>query len=382
MSAIIETGIDYSRLNDIKYMRSYLMRLNDDLKYMLTNLGEDNLDTESLNTWEQYGSTVLSLSKDAKQFSLDLVDAEAELLGSIEQQADSLSLYLTEGDVTSAVNLSTDAIVLSAERLKVVSDNFTLDGDDLTIKGEIVSNAGNFGGFEIAYENGQPYLNSSSGTVSGGTLYGSSGSFRTFTCAGTDSANLAGMGLEQSSVYLQGCNIDTSGMVMDGDMYITGDLNAAEYNYTEDTYGERIWLYVDNGDIHCEDIIKCEKNIGTMSSISDAGWAQCYSLITSDGSEYSDKRLKTDIEDIPEETAVSFIRNMRPVNFNFKDDPDKERSTGFIAQEVMKLQEEYGDYGLVVKDEDSGYYGLNYGHIIPLIAAAMQKTEKLLNGSD
>ena len=42
MSNIIETGIDYRRINDVKYMRSYLYRLNDDLRYMFNNIDLDN----------------------------------------------------------------------------------------------------------------------------------------------------------------------------------------------------------------------------------------------------------------------------------------------------------------------------------------------------
>lgn len=381
MSAILETGIDYSRIKDMKYMRSYLMRLNDDLKYMLTNLDGDNFDAQSLTEWQKFGSNVIELSRTAEELSATLTSTSESMLAEIKQTADEVELLLAKGSVTSTINLSTDTISLTAERLKVTSDNFTLDGDDLTIKGEIQSNAGSIGNFNISKNGTQPYLDgSSTGTITGGVLEGTNGSFNSFSCAGS-SAALSEMYLDDSTLNLKGCSISCKGAVMDGVMRITQDLIAADYNASEDIYTARRMLTV-TGDIRCDDIIYVETRTDGASSISDKGWAQVYSFIADDGEERSDRRLKSNIAQIDKETAAAFISRLHPVQFNYIDDPDKDKVLGLIAQEVKELQEEYGDYGLVVIDEETGYMSLCYEHFIAFIAAAMQQTENILNGSD
>ena len=168
---------------------------------------------------------------------------------------------------------------------------------------------------------------------------------------------------------------------MEGTMRITQDLLAADYNASEDIYTERRMLNV-TGDIRCDDIIYVETRTDGASSISSKGWAQVYSFIADDGEERSDRRLKTNITSIDKETATTFISKLHPVQFNYIDDPDKDKVLGLIAQEVKELEEEYGDYGLVVIDEETGYMSLCYEHFIAFIAAAMQQTENILNGSD
>ena len=378
MSSIIETGIDYKRLNDIKYMRSYLMRLNDDLKYMLTNLGEDNFDAAALESWQKFGESVINLSKTAKELELELTNTGGDLLNELTQKADSLELYITKGNATTTISLSTDVIRLSAERLKVVSDNFSLDENGLKLSGEIRSNAGSFGGFNIRSENGQPYFDGSANcSISGGTMEGGFGYFKSFSCAGSSATDMTEMGYDDADLYLRNCSISCRGMKMDGEIRISGDLYAAIYNPSEGSYGSRHQFFVQGGNINCDDNIYCEVYSGT----SDSGTAQCYSFVVDDR-EYSDRRLKEDIAELEEETALSFIKELRPVRYVLKDDEDREHMLGLIAQEVAALEEKYGDMGLVSTDEESGMYSISYEHLIPIMAAAIQYTERRLNGSD
>jgi len=51
---------------------------------------------------------------------------------------------------------------------------------------------------------------------------------------------------------------------------------------------------------------------------------------------FSDRRLKENIEDLPEEDAIDFIRNVKPVSFNWRSDKDKKRSIGYIAQSILQ----------------------------------------------
>ena len=50
---------------------------------------------------------------------------------------------------------------------------------------------------------------------------------------------------------------------------------------------------------------------------------------------------------------------------------------GVIAQEVIPVEESYGDYGLVDTMPD-GYYAVDYNRFIAIMAAAVQEIEKEL----
>lgn len=51
---------------------------------------------------------------------------------------------------------------------------------------------------------------------------------------------------------------------------------------------------------------------------------------------FSDRRLKENIKELPEEDAIDFIRNVKPVSFNWRSDKDQKRALGYIAQSVLK----------------------------------------------
>lgn len=51
---------------------------------------------------------------------------------------------------------------------------------------------------------------------------------------------------------------------------------------------------------------------------------------------FSDRRLKENIKDLSEDDSIDFVRNVKPVQFNWKADKDKKRSIGYIAQSILK----------------------------------------------
>lgn len=58
-------------------------------------------------------------------------------------------------------------------------------------------------------------------------------------------------------------------------------------------------------------------------------WAQEFNA-------FSDRRLKENIKDLSEDDSIDFVRNVKPVSFNWKADKDKKRSIGYIAQSILK----------------------------------------------
>ena len=69
---------------------------------------------------------------------------------------------------------------------------------------------------------------------------------------------------------------------------------------------------------------------------------------------YSDRRLKSDIETIPD--ALSKVAKMRGVNFTMKD--TGARSTGVIAQDLQSVIPE------AVHTNDDGYLSVAYGNLV------------------
>ena len=68
----------------------------------------------------------------------------------------------------------------------------------------------------------------------------------------------------------------------------------------------------------------------------------------------SDRELKKDIKDIPEDTAVALIEGLKPSTFKFKENNSGRTHYGFIAQDVEDLVNSLGietkDFAIVCKD--------------------------------
>ena len=88
----------------------------------------------------------------------------------------------------------------------------------------------------------------------------------------------------------------------------------------------------------------------------------------------SDIRLKEEIEDIPEETALRVVLGLKPVSFKYMG--SDEIQMGFIAQDVNELQEEIGtDLPLTDLGED-GYYAIPYSSYGALYAGAIKSQQR------
>ncbi|PWL17386.1 hypothetical protein DKP76_11450 [Falsochrobactrum shanghaiense] len=82
----------------------------------------------------------------------------------------------------------------------------------------------------------------------------------------------------------------------------------------------------------------------------------------------SDYRLKTNVTELDREGALQTVLNMRPVSFNWKDNPDYPQTIGFIAHE---LQAVFPDAVTGEKDGET-FQGVDYGRPTPVLVAAIQ----------
>jgi hypothetical protein len=93
----------------------------------------------------------------------------------------------------------------------------------------------------------------------------------------------------------------------------------------------------------------------------------------------SDRRLKKNVEDIPD--ALSSLLKLRPVSFDFISNPDGRKCVGFVAQEIQEIP--LFDYlvmdtGRTGENEDTPYLGIAITDFIPYSVKAIQEQNKLI----
>lgn len=115
-------------------------------------------------------------------------------------------------------------------------------------------------------------------------------------------------------------------------------------------------------------------------------------IVSATWTNLSDRRDKTDIEPLNDNLGLNFIRNLRPVKFNFdyrdnyvktcgfdfgvKDGTLKQdiESYGFIAQEVELALDNVGTHFDSISKNDQGNYAMEYEYLISPIVKSLQQT--------
>ena len=235
------------------------------------------------------------------------------------------------GGVCSEINQSSEQITLNSNRLVVNSTNFTLDGNgNVSVSGVVNATSGSVGGWEFGsgymYSQGQSFISSHSNT-------------RYFNWMGYP---------YKSSIY-QGkliCGVQ-SGSLSEGapnTNYGYCDLSVAGF-YSKD-------IDLSSGYLFAVDV----KN-ATVTTNTGAFTA-------------SDRRLKTNINEIDEQYANDLIDGLKPSTYRMID--GKRTHSGFIADEVKRTAEKvlgtaenFAAYATVKIDEDKQEYAaLRYEEFI------------------
>ena len=134
-------------------------------------------------------------------------------------------------------------------------------------------------------------------------------------------------------------------------------------------------------------------SIGTVSNYVVLGNnSNTNSIIKADWTTGSDRRDKTDIEDLPEAAGLNFVNQLRPVTYvwdnrsNYyphthekygeRDHSKKELRVhpGFISQEVKELEKSIGwEDDHIVNTENDNSWKLKYSALIPILTKAIQE---------
>ena len=372
MAAFLETGISFARIDDPHYMKTYIMQLNDDLRYMFGNLDpEDNFSEEGLKRYLELDNSIGSIELNLDALQVEFSDTKEEVSAGISQMDDSISLYVSKGDVTNQINLSNGIIDIDAVRLHIDTDNFTVNDTTLRAEGEIIATGGSIGAFELAKDSdGKEYLKGGTGSqISSGTVYGSKGEFGSLTCTNGEVV------MVNDTWYMWSCRIQSNGLEFSGP-FEAGAMDIARYDAENDMY--TAWY-----PLTCRDSIYAE-DIHVGRNWDDSGQVRCRSVYSyfevaekpdPYGDEFSDRRIKSDIHEITDAMAVRFIDMLKPISYRLIG--EERRQLGIIAQEAEEACREVGEtFGLV--SEYDGYLTVNYTRLIPIVAAALRWTGKEL----
>lgn len=305
--------MSYTAGDDEKKIRDYLFMLNEQLRYMFSNLDPEENFSESSN-----------YIKNDKSFSI------------IENAAEKISWIISDGESESDFSLSSEAVELLSDEVKIEG---LVKFSDLETAGSTVINGANI----------------KTGTISADMIKGG-------TLAGTTLSGATITGTVINGAKIKGTTI-TAGTIT-GNYYSGGVLDIANRLYADEKrtrIGDFFCSF--NQAYHLQDI--------KYTFIVDAGEVTCISMTsTYSGETYSDERLKENIETIPTKTAKEFIESLRPVLYYRTD--TKEEGIGFIAQEVKTLLEEK-ELEWALTGEHRGYLTIAYESFIPLITAAIQE---------
>ena len=183
----------------------------------------------------------------------------------------------------------------------------------------------------------------------------------------TDNWKLNADGTSEFSGAIRGGSININ------DKFIVnenGGATVASSTFTKDIHCNGI-LYTQylkiGGDAVFDGLLSCDK-------MTVSGTVSCEELY-----ETSDRRLKEEIQTIPDEIALQAVLGLRPVVFRYKS--SRERSMGYIAQEVEAMQQEKG-LNLPMTGRIGEYLAIPYSSYGALYAGAIRAQQKEIEKLD
>lgn len=325
-----------TNVHDLKEVNDTLSSISERLRFYFKSLSiEDNFSPEMYLRYKTTEDLISAVELAAEGLVSTYDDLKTNTTSQIAVMYDGISLKVSKGDITNQLNLETDALKISGNRLEISGENITLDSNNnLTIKGEVTATAGKIAGWTI----GEKKL---TGT-----------DMSKITCDSVTTTNdiaLKDIEVNGDSDF-HGCEAEFQGTNLETDMS-TIFLNG----FT----GENLDAY---GDVIA----------GATRSYEDmdvTGQVTCKKCVTkADGKTWSDERLKRDIHSITEEEADEFVKDLKAYRYRFKQ--NSEISCGFMAQDIQLTEDKMKDYGLVRKGKNMS---LSYVGIIPFLIKTIQR---------
>ena len=342
-------SITNEKLNDAKErkaIRDYLYQLNEQLRYTLNNLDEENLSTELTDTIQGAYTESTKLSKEMKDVQGNVSRVQqfaSSLVLTVENQTDGLS---------SSIKLTSGGTEISSGMVKItgaVSFNDLKNEGSTEINGANIS-TGKINAARIDVDNLYvKHLSSADGTFSGTV---SAGAVKASTITGGTISGSTISGTTISGGYISGSTI--SGATISG---------ATGYFGTQTEYYINIGY---PGTSHCSIFPSVDDtcNLGTSSFRFDV----CYANSVHQGSSI---RYKKDVHAL--DFSEADFAKLHPISFVYKDVPiDRQvKRLGFLAEEVYEVYPE-----LVGLDGDGLPSSIDYSNLTVPLVGIVQKLIK------
>ena len=108
-----------------------------------------------------------------------------------------------------------------------------------------------------------------------------------------------------------------------------------------------------------QDLVMINSSAGVLLDYAATSWVS-----------NSDENIKENI--IPLENVLDKIKDIRCVNYNFKDEDIYKKRLGFIAQDFQE------DFEEIVNKNTNGILGLHYTETIPILMKAIQEQQTII----
>ena len=335
-------------IKDYEEVLDYLFLLDENLKNTFGALDpEDNFDYESLQKYHEKNEKVAAFQLDLDGMQSVFADFKEETMSQISVMAGKVELKVSKGEVTSSFNMENGAFIINGPRLRVLCKNFVADPvtGQYAMTGTITAESGDIAGWSITQSsNGDRYIDGDSDSL---IEVGEIASEETW---GFDRVEVLGdTNFRGADIVLDGSNIETDKTTIFLDGFTGRHIDAGPNTVTCGAARAYEEVTVD-GQITCR---------------------SCYT--SRDGKTWSDERLKEDIKEIGQAEADIMTAGLRPYSYQFR--KDKKKSSGFIAQDVLPFDSDYG----IVRDK-GGMYSLRYAGFLPFLTKAIQRQTEELNG--
>jgi hypothetical protein len=167
------------------------------------------------------------------------------------------------------------------------------------------------------------------------------------------------------------------------DLHGPVELSTSEIYFTGTTHEHSAWgndpghAAIENDSRVYNALMILGRQVGTRRKIQMWDDVNCMGTLAIVGNlvNASDARLKENIEDSPH--GLDAVNRLRPVVFEWRDQPNPHRTIGLLAQEVREVLDE-----VVHGDEETGEsLGIAYSSLIPVLINAVQELDRRLTAA-
>lgn len=351
-------------IHEIKDVEGHIVRINRAVQNVFSSLDpDDNFSADELKRYEETRHNLTLLDIGMSGLFSKVEETENKIKSELKVSEDGIKLLVGKGDVANQINLSSDTLEITGNRLEINSPNFVVNDTRAVARGEIVAIGGSIAGWEIKTDSSgnSSWGGSSNSRINARNVVGQYGEAKEINAYGevyinaTPKGNFEDIILKDTRFHGHfSCSaIDCSGRIICGTMQLYTTKREYHEAIPTDKTTPKVNEVEDYG-IDKRYRSRYNKNESPVGGLVASGNIECYFVSSSISSVvWSDRRLKENIQGVEKDKAYKLLNELKPCSFTYK--ADGEKASGFIAQEAPK------EYRYKMRN---GLYGLRYDSIM------------------